>query len=42
MKRVVDGVTYNTATSTIVARSAWQEGDEPDRDNAGINRAFST
>jgi hypothetical protein len=33
MKRVVDGVTYNTATSTIVARSAWQEGDEPDRDN---------
>jgi hypothetical protein len=40
MKRVVDGVTYNTATSTIVARSAWQEGDEPDRDNAGIEQTL--
>ena len=31
MKRIVDGVTYNTATSTAVARSEWldDEGATP-------------
>ena len=33
MKRVVDGVTYNTATSTKVAVSEWEEADKgPKRD----------
>src|SRR5690349_6234682 len=31
MKRVVDGVTYNTDTSTVVARAGWDEDDTDTR-----------
>lgn len=35
MKRIVNGVTYNTATSSRVAESRWNRSDEPDKEFFG-------
>jgi predicted HicB family RNase H-like nuclease len=38
MKRIVNGVTYNTDTSTLLAECAWDNGDEGN----GVDRLYQT
>ena len=38
MKRVVDGVTYNTVTSSLVAVSEWEEDDQGPKKSIGVTQ----